>query len=137
MDEIIQCYKLHFDVMNSDLTKFFDKLQDIGDSILVNNSVYVWLNDNCDKTGILSCFKKAKIKEYVCIPVKQKDVFGRNDFIEGWFNEHYSNYESRRLEEEHQEELQKMLDNIKRADKLLDEMIEKEKNKQQEVADNG
>lgn len=137
MNELIQCYKLHFDIGNSDLTKFFDKLQDVGDSILVNNTVYIWLNDKHDKSEILSCFKKAKIKEYVCIPVKLNDVAGRNDFIEGWFNEHYTECEIKRIEAEHQKELQMMLDNIEKASKKLDEMIELANNKKQEVAADG
>lgn len=120
------CFKIIFDMDNSDIGLLVNHLSEISDFLFFDDSVYVWLKDGCDKKLLLSKIKKSKITNFYCTDIYLKQILGKNNILESFVAEHFTAWKIRQFEKEHQQELAQMIENIERASKLISNQIKEQ-----------
>lgn len=116
-------FKIYLDIEAVDLKAVLDKLKKLGDFILVNGILYIWLDDGREKKNLSSALKRAGVSEFYLKEITEDSVEQESGFPFAWAREHLNEEVTKSFEERHQEELQKMLDNVKKASDFLDERI--------------
>lgn len=121
-----RCFKIHLDLsLVGDLDVFINNIAKIADLTLDNSGVYVWLDDDKDKKDLTRCLKKSGLNEYFCEPIEY-DSIGKDrefNFISAWFMDNYRAYANREAEKQNQSQLREMYDNIQRAQRDLENKI--------------
>lgn len=116
-------FKIYLDIEAVDLKAVLDKLKKLGDFILVNGILYIWLEEGREKKSLSSALKRAGVTEFYLQEITEDNVEQESGFPFAWAREHLNEEVTKSFEEKHQEELQKMLDNVKKVSDLLDERI--------------
>ena len=117
------CYKIFFDSHTANLTKLFSCLGKLGEFIFTNGIVYIWLNEGREKKNLSSAMRRADIKDFYLQEINESNIDQEKDFPFVWIRERLNKKIVEDFENKHQEELGKMLDNIKRATEALNERI--------------
>lgn len=120
-------FKIFFDVSKVNLGVLLEKLKKIGNIIYVNSDLYIWLYEGKDKKSLSSAIKRAGVADFYLQEITEDNVNKETGFAFAWCREHLNEASVSSFESKHQEELQEMLDNIKKADQLLQEKIEQAK----------
>lgn len=121
-----KCYKINCDVLSLDFNQAFDKLSEIGDVLFYSQCIYLWLKPDFSKKELVKYIKKImKISEFFCEPVFLDSVKEQTSILSSWFIEHYSKDQEKELEKQRQADLNKMLENIKRATEELEKITKK------------
>lgn len=127
------CFKIIYDFSRVDLNFVFDKIKRFGPFVLSRDILIVFINEeaNCDefKNEMMELLGTGMyIKE-----IKREDVNSEEDFFKTWISNYFNEKDRIIFERKHQKELKKMQKNIKLANKLIRERI----NKIKEVNANG
>jgi hypothetical protein len=113
----------------------YEGLQKIGDILFADNTFYIWLDENKNKSSILSTLKKAKVTNFFVSEIREDMIDSTNNsFVSIWMKEHFNELTVQQFEAERQEQIQEMLENIEKANQLLEE---RKQNKIKEVGANG
>lgn len=128
-------YVIFLNFETEDIQMVYEGLQKIGDILFADNTFYIWLDENKNKSSILSTLKKAKVTNFFVSEIREDMIDSTNNsFVSIWMKEHFNELTVQQFEAERQEQIQEMLDNIEKANQLLEE---RKQNKIKEVGANG
>ena len=134
-------FKIFLDVSKADLGVLFEKLKRIGNMIFVNGDIYVWLYEGKNKKSLSSLVKRAGVADFFLQEITEDNVSKESGFAYAWCKEHLNEDSTKTFESKHQDDLREMLDNIKRAEGLLQERLREINNKttnnEEDEADGG
>lgn len=116
-------YKIYLNLSNVNMGELCKALGEIGDVIFFNNCFYIWTDGKADKNGILFALSEIGITEVYCEEIIDSKVSQETGFAFAWLSEHFKQVALQRAEDEHQSELRQMLDNIQKANELLEQRI--------------
>lgn len=126
-----QCYKIALDLsVIKDLELFINKVSSIGDIMLVDDAIYVWLDEGNNEKELRQTLKRNGVVEYFCKNVDRDhiDSDGVFNFFTSWFLEHYNNFIISEAEKQNQKLLREAYDNIERAKIALDNKKQEQTN---------
>lgn len=128
-------YVIFLNFETEDIEMVYEGLQKIGDILFADNTFYIWLDENKNKSSILSTLKKAKVTNFFVSEIREDMIDSTNNsFVSIWMKEHFNELTVQQFEAERQEQIQEMLENIEKANQLLEE---RKQNKIKEVGANG
>lgn len=127
MADIIKCYKIRADFSEvENFSSFIDKVIKIGNIMFdKDNTIAVWLYDDCDKKDLIRTLKKNGISEFFCEPITYESI-GKDknyNFLSAWFMENYNAFVRRKAENQNQEQLREMYNNIQKAQAELNDKL--------------
>lgn len=118
----VPCYKLNFDLSQTNISKLFDVLSKYGDILLFDGYVYIWLDGEYTKNKIVSRLKRLGITEIYC----EQIIFDLDDdtkydlnHLVSWWTEHFFDMYNKYVEKNYQEYLQSLNDSINMAKELI------------------
>lgn len=118
------CFRIILDFEKIDLNKFLDSLSELGDVIFFNDNFYIWLSEKDNKRVLLKKVKNFSVKyktpNLLVLPLIYSDIRDKNNFLEIFVNEHLTSQRIKELNVKKQQDLKLMLENIAKANKLLE-----------------
>lgn len=119
------------------LNEIVETLQDMGDLLLNNGSLFFKTNDEkTNKNKVLSIFKKNKVENLYVEDLKKGDT-RYPAWMTQWIDEWFFVEECKKLETEHLEELREMYQRADALNKYFQQLTEDVKNGKLEVNKNG
>lgn len=130
-------FKIFLNKDSVDLGALLEGLGKIGNVIFVNGEICIWLQEGKTKKTISNFLKKNGVSDFFLKEINEENINFERDFVFAWFREHLNAIAVAKFEQERQEELQKMMSNIQKANDLLTDKIEEYKKLIKEGASNG
>lgn len=128
-------YVIFLNFETEDIQMVYEGLQKIGDILFADNTFYIWLDKGKNKNNILSTLKRANVTDFFVSEIREDMINSiNNSFVSIWIREHFNELTIQQFEAERQEQIQEMLNNIEKANQLLEE---RKQNKIKEVGANG
>lgn len=130
-----RCYRLHFDLQTTLQNSFhkgwdfIDKLSLIGDVLLDQGNLIIWLYPAYNRTILLRKLRTLGVKEIYCQEITKADISEEKTMLSAWYLERYVKEEQRLMEEVNQDFLRECMSRIEQAKELL------AKNKQEGASD--
>lgn len=122
-------YKIFAPFAEIKLSEFCEKMKNIGEILIGNNIIYVWLTKKGGRKKLEELIQEIMPKAFLT-DMTRASAENEPDFIKVWFLERFNKQEVEMFNKKHQKELQQMMENINKAHLLLDEKIKKYKEEQ-------
>jgi len=127
-----KCYQMFFDLATALKNSFhqgydlFERLSLVGDILLYNGQVFIWLKQGVTKQDLLRRLHRYGIAEVFCQEIGPTDaVVQEPNIVSTWFAEHYVTTEKELLEEANQDFLRDCSSRIEQAKLALKQKIKK------------
>lgn len=116
-------YEVFMKFSDVDIGEFYKTLSSIGEVIYTGDRLLIWLDEGKTKKSLQTRIKSGGVKDFFC-----KELVRPNDnkvcsFVDTWICEKFNAEDIKIAEEKKQAELQKMSENIRKANELLEKAI--------------
>ena len=125
-----QCYRIHLDISTVNVNDLIEELSKISNMIFDGSVPVVYLRWGYFKKNLTDLLSKKITNEFFCEEVKLESCVGQSDLVSVFFKENYENAFAEYINQEKQKELQKIEENIRRANERLNERIKEAKDSQ-------
>lgn len=112
-------FKLIVEISGGAFNDFYMRLSEIGDILFIQDVFYIDLKDGFNKKSLLSLLKHCEFKNFYIQELTPDDVRGSLSMENSWLMQHFDKHIAKDIEKNNQDKLKTMLDNIEKANELL------------------
>lgn len=120
-------YEVFLNFSDIDIGEFYKNLSSVGEVIYTGDRLLVWLDEGKTKKSLYSKIKKSGINDFFCKELVRPSDNKVCSFVDTWICEKFNAEEIKKLERDRQDSLQKMNENLKRANELLEKVVQNRK----------
>lgn len=101
------------------ISKITDELSEYGKILFMDNRIIAWIDKDMSRQEINKILDDIGLDDFYVENINVDRALQNNDFFAAWLRERISENAIKEIEENHQEDLEKMNQNIQKANELL------------------
>lgn len=101
------------------ISKITDELSEYGKILFMDNRIIAWIDKDMSRQEISKILDDIGLDDFYVENINVDRALQNNDFFAAWLRERISENAIKEIEENHQEDLEKMNQNIQKANELL------------------
>lgn len=128
-----ECYRIHLDISTININNLINELSKISNIIFDGVMPVAFLRYGYTKKDLTKMLSKKITLEFYCEEIKPEQCQGQNSIVSVFFKEQYENAFAQYIEDMKQNTLEKIEENIKKADELRKARIVEAKAEQKDI----
>ena len=127
-----ECYRIHLDISTININNLINELSKISNIIFDGVMPIAFLRYSYTKKDLTKMLSKKITPEFYCEEIKPEQCQGQNSIVSVFFKEQYENAFAEYIEDAKQNTLERIKENIQKADELRKARIAEAKENQKE-----